>query len=148
MTAAITMFLFGAITAAFSLTLPIGTARAPGTGFFPLLLGLMLLALALADGVRIWRSQPKTAQAAVTPASRDKSALRLVRFGGAVVLATALLRPLGYPGVSLLLMLALLRGLGVGWRASAAIALLTALACQLVFVHWLHIPLPAGVFGY
>ena len=40
MTAAISLFVFGAITAALSLQLPLGTLRMPGSGFFPLALGL------------------------------------------------------------------------------------------------------------
>lgn len=166
MTAAITLFLFGAITALLSLQLPLGSLHAPGTGSFPLLLGLMLAGLAVADAVQLHLSRrkgpaeptgpakPAAPAAPVAPAApavakpaRDDSSLRVLGFMGAVVMATALLRPLGYPGVSFLLMLALLRGLGVSWRASALISLLTAGACELVFVYWLSIPLPAGLFG-
>jgi hypothetical protein len=160
MTAAITLFLFGAVTALLSLQLPLGSPHAPGTGAFPLLLGLILAGLALAEAVHLRLSQPKTPAAPATPAartapaapaaeqaSREDSGMRVLGFMGAVALATALLRPLGYFGASFLLMLALLRGLGVGWRASGLIAFATALACELVFVHWLNIPLPAGLFG-
>jgi putative tricarboxylic transport membrane protein len=144
MTAAITLFLFGAVTALLSLQLPLGSLHAPGTGSFPLLLGLVLAGLALAEAVRLRLSRPKTPAA---QAPREDSGMRVLGFMGAVAMATALLRPLGYFGVSFLLMLALLRGLGVGWRASGLIAFVTALACELVFVYWLSIPLPAGAFG-
>ena len=154
MTAAITLFLFGALTALFSLQLPLGTLRAPGTGSFPFLLGLILVGLAVAEAARLHLfrrkgpAEPAAAVASVTAKpARDDSTLRVLGFMGAVAMATALLRPLGYPGVSFLLMLALLRGLGVGWRASGLIALFTAGVCELVFVYWLNIPLPAGLFG-
>jgi hypothetical protein len=72
----------------------------------------------------------------------------VLRFLGAAVIATALLVPLGYPLASLLLMLALLRGLGVRrWHVAGLIALLTAGASYLLFVQWLKIPLPAGWLG-
>jgi uncharacterized membrane protein len=69
---------------------------------------------------------------------------------GAVVLATALLKPLGYAPVAFLLMLALLQTLGVRkWHVSGLIALFSAAASHVVFVMWLNIPLPAaGWLGF
>ncbi|HSD41414.1 MAG TPA: tripartite tricarboxylate transporter TctB family protein [Burkholderiales bacterium] len=154
MTAAIALFVFGAVTAALSLQLPLGTPRMPGTGLFPLVLGVMLMGLAATQAVRLYLARPKPAQPATGAAAaplpkRDGATQRVVLFMGAVVVATALLPTLGYPLTSFLLMLALLRVLGVRKpHVAGAIALGSAIACYVVFVKWLMIPLPSGWLGF
>ena len=148
MSAAISLFVFGGITAAPSLQLPLGAPRMPGSGFFPLVLGLALMALAAGHGVHIYRARPKAA-AVETPAAPaapggDGATRRVVLFVAGVIAAVALLQPLGYVLSSFLLMLVLLRILGLRLWYSVAIALLSAAACYVVFVRWLKIPLPSG----
>ena len=151
MTAAISLFLFGAVTAALSLQLPLGSLRAPGSGFFPLVLGLLLMGLAASHGIRLHLARPKPGAVPAAPAaapSGDGATLRVVLFMGAVAFATAFLETLGYAIVSFLLMLALLWILGVRkWHVSGLIALGSAGFSQVVFVHWLRIPLPSGWLG-
>jgi hypothetical protein len=159
-TAAIVLFLFGVTTALASLALPIGTMRDPGSGFFPLLLGLLLAALAAAQGVSLRRERLKQAQAGQgqaapapppAPASErlSEGTRRVLLFMGVVALAVALLPTFGYALTSLLLMLALLNILGVAsWPLIAAVSVATAIACYLVFVRVLGIPLPAGLPGF
>ena len=149
MSAAISLFVFGAITAALSLQLPLGAPRMPGSGFFPLALGLALMALAAGRGIQLYLARPKAAtpEAAPAPAApkRDGATRRVVLFVAGAIAATALLQPLGYVLSSLLLMLVLLQILGLRhWYASALIALLSAAASYVVFVRWLKIPLPSG----
>jgi hypothetical protein len=154
MTAAIALFVFGAVTAALSLELPLGTPRMPGTGLFPLVLGAMLMGLAAAQAIRLHLARPKAAPPATEAAAapqpkRDGATQRVVLFMGAVALATALLSTLGYPLTSFLLMLALLWVLGVRKpHVAGAISLGSAVACYFVFVQWLKIPLPSGVLGF
>jgi putative tricarboxylic transport membrane protein len=153
MTAAIALFVFGAVTAALSLQLPLGTPRMPGTGLFPLALGVMLMGLAATQAIRLYLAQSKPAQpangAAAAPPQRDGATQRVVLFMGAVVVAIALLSTLGYPLTSFLLMLALLWVLGVRKpHVAGSIALGSAVACYFVFVQWLKIPLPSGVLGF
>ena len=151
MTSAIALFAFGLITAALSLQLPIGTVRAPDSGLFPLALGLLLMGLAAGHGAQLYLARPKAAPGA-PPAAKpgDGGATqRVVLFMGAVVAATVLLVPLGYLLTSFLMMLALLWVLGLRrWHVAGLIAVLSAVACQLIFVRWLKIPLPAGVLGF
>jgi hypothetical protein len=154
MTAAIALFVFGAVTAALSLQLPLGTPRMPGTGLFPLVLGVMLMGLAATHAVRLFLARPKpvapgTAAAAAPQPKRDGATQRVVLFMGAVVVATALLATLGYPLTSFLLMLALLWVLGVRKpHVAGPIALGSAVVCYFVFVQWLKIPLPSGWLGF
>ena len=150
MGAAISLFVFGAITAALSLQLPLGAPRMPGSGFFPLVLGLALMALAAGHGVQLYLARPKAAapEAPTAPAPApegDGATRRVVLFVAGVIAAVALLQPLGYALSSFLLMLVLLQILGIRhWYASVAIALASAAVCYVVFVHWLKIPLPSG----
>jgi putative tricarboxylic transport membrane protein len=143
---AMLLVLLGAITALASLQLPLGTLNRPGSGFFPLLLGLILMGLA---ACHLWQVR----QAAATmPRAGVKdgrgSARRVLLFLGAIGLATALLDSLGFPLITFLLMLAMLEIIGLRRRRdSVVIALGTAVAAYVLFVQWLQIPLPKGWIG-
>ena len=144
---ALVLLLFGALTALASLQLPLGTLHRPGSGFFPLILGLLLMGLAAGHLVQAWRSTPSRVDAAPAPAEGG-SVGRVLLFLGAMVLGTALLEVLGFPLVAFLLMLGLLEILGIRRRRdSILIALCTAVAAYVLFVQWLKIPLPKGWIG-
>jgi hypothetical protein len=150
MAAAVVLLAFGALTALLSLQLPMGSLRAPDSGFFPLVLGSMLVALATVHVVQLRlaarASETETpARAAGAPPAGRAASRRVLSFLGAVLIATALLPVLGYAPVAFLLMLALLEILGMRPRWTAAlVALVTAGVCQVLFVRWLGIPLPGG----
>jgi hypothetical protein len=154
MTAAIALFVFGAVTAALSLQLPLGAPRMPGTGLFPLVLGVMLMGLAATQALRLHLARPKAALPVPAPAAAPAptsggGTRRVALFMGSVAVATALLQTLGYALTSFALMLALLRVLGVRKpRVAVPVALGSAVACYFVFVQWLKIPLPAGWAGF
>jgi putative tricarboxylic transport membrane protein len=148
MTASVLLLLFGVVTTLLSLQLPIGTLRGPGSGFFPLLLGLLLMGLAACQTFLLWRRAGAGTAESAAEGQADGSAHQVLIFMGIIVLATALLELLGFPLVAFLLMLALLKLLGVRrWRDSALIALLTAGASYMLFVRWLQIPMPRGWLG-
>ena len=144
----IVIFLFGAITTLLSLKMPIGTFRMAGTGLFPFYLGIILMIL---SGVFILRNffqsrkgQPKK-EASI---ESSESPIQLILFLGAMVLATLFFNPLGYPLVSFLLMVALLRILGIKrWGLNILISVVTAVGSYLLFVKWLDIPMPKGWIG-
>jgi putative tricarboxylic transport membrane protein len=153
MTGAIAWFVFGAVTAALSLQYPLGTLRAPGSGFFPLVLGLMLMGLAVAHAVklRLERRKPEIAPTAApdaTSAQRGDATRRVLLFIGVVALSTALLQTIGYVASSFLLMLGLLRVLGERWRVAVLVAAASTIASHFVFVRWLSIPMPPGPLGF
>jgi putative tricarboxylic transport membrane protein len=148
MTAAIALFVFGAATVALALQLPLGTLRMPGTGFFPLVLGLLLVALAAAQGVRLFLAKAPAPAAAAPAPPPDGATRRVALFIGVIALATLLLQPAGYVVATLVLMVGLLRALGVAWGACALIAASSAVASHFVFVRWLGIPMPAGPLGF
>jgi len=148
MAASVILFLFGGITLLLSLQLSLGTLRMPGSGFFPLLLGLLLMGLAACQTFLLWRRAGAGTAESPTEGKAEGSARQVLIFMGIIALATAVLDLLGFPLVAFLLMLALLQLLGVRrWRDSALIAFLTAGASYILFVRWLQIPMPKGWLG-
>ena len=147
MTPAILLLLFGAVTAGLSLQIRVGTLRAPGSGFFPFYLGLLLMLLAaihLAQSRRRGRYVPRDE----TGTEPRGSWQRVLLFLGATVLATALLTILGYSLASFVLMALLLYILGVRrWMHVVLIALCAAGVSYALFVRWLQIPLPTAGVG-
>ena len=147
-TGGVLLFFFGAITAFLSLRMPVGTFRAAGTGLFPLCLGLLLMALAGIFLLNLRVQAPPQPQRDAGTHAAPESQKQMLLFLGAIILATLLLDPLGYPLSALLLLVALLRILGVRqWRTNFLISGITTGVAYLVFVHWLNIPLPMGWLG-
>ena len=148
MAASVIVFLFGGITLLLSLQLPLGTLHMPGSGFFPFLLGLMLMGLAACQTFLLWRRAGAGTAESAAEGQAGGSARQVLIFMGIIALATALLDLLGFPLVAFLLMVALLKLLGLRrWRDSALIAFLTAGASYILFVRWLQIPMPKGWLG-
>jgi putative tricarboxylic transport membrane protein len=144
----IVIFIFGGITAALSLKMPIGTFRMAGTGMFPLFLGILLMILSVAFTLKIF-FQGKAAEVKKEPSAESiGSPIQLILFLGAMVLATVFFNRLGYPLISFLLMLGLLRILGIKrWGLSILISVVTAVGSYFLFVKWLDIPMPKGWIG-
>lgn len=140
--------LFGAVTAILSLQMPLGTLRAAGSGLFPLCLGVLLMILSAVSLVRAFWSQEQDVTTGPSVSEETGSWGPVAAFVAVVALATLLLTTLGYPVVSFLVMLGLLRVLGSRrWLFNVTISLLTAVAAHTVFVYLLKIPLPKGIAG-
>ena len=144
----VVIFLFGAITSLLSLKMPIGTFRMGGPGLFPLCLGIILMIL---SGTFILKTcfQGKNKQLKkATSIESSPSPVPLVLFLGTMVLAALFFNTLGYPLVSFLLMLSLLRILGVKrWNLNVLISVVTSAGSYFLFVQWLNIPMPKGWIG-
>jgi hypothetical protein len=145
--AGMVIFIFGGVTAALSLRMRIGTFRMPGTGMFPLILGILLMFLSCIFLLKLLYQHKKTTARRESAAERG-SPVQLILFFGTMVLATAFFNQLGYPLTSFLLMLALLRILGMKrWTFNIFISFVTAVGSYFLFVQWLKIPLPKGWIG-
>lgn len=144
----IVVFLFGLVTVVFSLRMPIGTFRNPGSGLFPLCLGILLMLLSALFFFQIYVKHRPKAKNEIGLFGGPSSVRQVVLFFGAIALATLLFKPLGYPLMCFLLMFALLKILGVkGWIFSLVLSLLTSVASYFLFVQGLKIPLPKGWIG-
>jgi putative tricarboxylic transport membrane protein len=144
----IVIFIFGGITAALSLKMPIGTFRMAGTGMFPLCLGILLMILSGAFILKIFFQSKGGKVKKEVPIESSESPIQLILFLGTMVLATLFFNQLGYPLTSFLLMGALLRILGIKrWGLNILISVVTAVGSYFLFVKWLDIPMPKGWIG-
>lgn len=148
MASAVAFFLFGLITAILSLRMPVGTFRAAGSGLFPLLLGVLLMALSSLFMVKLISGAKEKAREPICAPEEAGSPLVVVAFIAIIALTTLLLTTIGYPLASFLLMVGLLRVLGSKrWPLNLTLSLLTAAGSHAVFVYMLKIPLPKGFLG-
>ncbi len=144
----IVIFLFGVITTFLSLRMPIGTFRMAGTGMFPLCLGILLMILSGAFILKIFFQGKEEQVKEGASIESSESPIQLILFLGAMVLATLFFNRLGYPLISFLLMVALLRILGIKrWGLNILISVVTAVGSYFLFVKWLDIPMPKGWIG-
>lgn len=145
----IILFLFGGITAVFSLRMPIGTFRMAGSGLFPLCLGLLLMALSGLLLLTIYFGGERITEEKAKIVFIPGYVKQILPFFATLVLATLFFKELGYPLTSFLLLLSLLRILGVNrWTTNVPLSLVTVGASYLLFVKWLQIPLPKGWIGF
>jgi len=93
MAAAVALLLFGGITALLSLQLPVGSLRGPGSGFFPLALGLTLMALAGAHILQLHYAPSTPATEPEAPRGPAGSTGRVVRFVGVVAIVSLAIGP-------------------------------------------------------
>ena len=144
----IVIFIFGGITALLSLRMPIGTFRMGGPGLFPLCLGIILMILSGAFILKIFFQGKKEQVEKEASIESSESPIQLILFLGAMALATLFFNKLGYPLISFLLMLGLLRILGIKrWGLNILISVVTAAGSYFLFVKWLDIPMPKGWIG-
>ncbi len=142
------IFLFGAITALLSLSMPLGTFRMAGAGLFPFCLGILLMILSGFFLLKIYFQGRKQTEKKERGASKAGSPGTLALFFGSMVFSTLFFNTLGYPLVSFLLMVSLLRTLGMKrWGVNVLISVVTAAGSYVLFVQWLQIPLPKGWIG-
>jgi putative tricarboxylic transport membrane protein len=142
------VFLFGGITAAFSLQMPVGTFRMAGAGLFPLCLGILLMFLSLLFLLNLLFGKKAVPQTGEPAAAIPANARLVLQFLAVTAAATLCLGFLGYPAFCFLIMLLLLRILGIRRPAPLlVISVLTAACAYLLFVWFLKIPLPKGLIG-
>jgi putative tricarboxylic transport membrane protein len=129
-----------------SLQLTYFTSLGPGPGFFPFWLAIILGGLAIVMLVRTFVGQPEA-----TPPDFVTDRAGYLRIGMVILAlaATALaFERLGFRVTMLAMYLLLLGTLGRHRLVGIAlIALAGSFGVYYLFVHWLHVPLPVGVFG-
>ena len=121
--------------------LPSGSAARPGSGFYPMAVGVFGAAVALVWVVSAFRHGLVTADG---PALDRQGRARVSVTAGLLIGFCLLLPWIGYSLAALLFTGLLLRGLGARWSAAAAIAAASALGSYYVFGVLLGVPLPRG----
>lgn len=121
--------------------LSFGTVWQPGSGFYPTLVCIALLAFAAIS----LRTAPPPSHSSEAEAGGQARVWLVVAALAAYVWA---LVPVGFLPCTAALLLLLLRGIGrVSWPASVAAAAIGSIACYALFTR-LGMPLPAGVLEF
>jgi putative tricarboxylic transport membrane protein len=122
--------------------LSLGGISAPGPGFFPFYLSLLLILLGIAIFVQGVREKPEQQEAAPR---KMRLAVTLI----AIFIYPFLLEWLGYLLTTFLLMLLIIRMmLKKAWWFAPAVACVISAFSYLIFKVWLQVLLPAGLLGF
>jgi hypothetical protein len=120
------------------------TLATPGPGIFPLAAGLALLALAVWQFMAAGRiAAPRTPAARPAVDAPAPALTRTPQIMTAVLVAYAAALPVvGFLPASFVLVVVAARLMGLpGWWRPAALALGVTVACHVIFVTWLGVPL-------
>lgn len=129
-----------------ALSLRYYTSIGPGPGFFSFWLGVMLSLLALAMiGIATWRGREPLPQPMFTDA---RGYLGIAAVMASLLFAGLFMRSLGYPLTMLAIMLVMLRIGGGSWLVTIVGSLIGSFGIYYIFIHWLRVPLPAGILGF
>jgi len=147
---AIVWILLGLTISIWSATFPFGGRKAPGPGFLPLILGLILMLLgSILLFKAIKREEGDPIGAPIPFVSAQASLTRVVLATGGMLAAAALLYPLGFFSTIFCLMFFLKYSLQPQRLKVAVIyALLSALGSSVLFRSLLKTPLPGGFLGF
>ena len=142
----IVLFAGGMITALWSLKYGFGSLSEPGVGFITFFAGAILALLSLLLFFSSFREKEKPADLRKLWAGRD---IKMVLYVPVVLVFYAvLLRPVGFPVSTFVLLFLLFRikgSYGI-WTTLLASFLVTA-ASYLVFQVWLQVQFPSGILG-
>ncbi|MEK7372618.1 MAG: tripartite tricarboxylate transporter TctB family protein [candidate division NC10 bacterium] len=143
--AALAFLALGGLYLAGALRFPLGSAARPGSGFFPVGVGMFLCLVAGAFVAAAFRRRVAAGPGLVPPMSGD--AVGRVAATTAGLLGFCFLLPwIGYPAAAFLFVALLLRRLGgAGWPRALVAAALAASASWYLFAVLLAVPLPRGI---
>jgi putative tricarboxylic transport membrane protein len=127
-----------------SLRLNVGTLTAPGSGFFPLVTGLVLGIFSALILVGARKSGKETVRFWV-PQANKKGVYLTFLF---ILVYALLLERLGFIGTTVLFLFLVSRFVsGHRWATAVFFALVTSFTTYFVFSILLHVPLPQGILG-
>ena len=138
-------FCFGLFICLYSPQFGLGRLHSPGSGFMPFLTGLIICGFSTFIVLHAFFDTTDRAEkiwAKVKPLRLISTMLMLVAY-------SFLLQPLGFFICTFLLIFFLMRYLGFQtWRRTILGALLSSVLSYLLFVTWLKVELPKGIFGF
>ena len=126
-----------------ALRLPFGAAARPGAGFYPVIVAVFALVVALAGTASAFRGVPGAATEAV---ELDAAPRRRVVISVVALVAFCLVLPwVGYPAAAFAFVTVLLRYLGGRWTTALLTGALSAAGSYGLFAMLLDVPLPRGL---
>ena len=128
-----------------ALRLPFGAAERPGAGFYPVIVAVFALVVALAATASAFRGAPSTEAAAAT--KLDAASRRRVVISVVALAAFCLVLPwVGYPASAFAFVAVVLRYLGARWPTALVTGALSSAASYGLFATLLDVPLPRGLW--
>jgi hypothetical protein len=125
-----------------ALRLPFGAAARPGAGFYPVIVGVFAIVVALAATASAFRSAPPGETDTV---GLDAAARRRVVISVVALAAFCLVLPwVGYPAAAFAFVTVVLRYLGGRWTTALLTGVLSSAGSYGLFAVLLDVPLPSG----
>ena len=134
------LLIVAAVYLTLAVRLPFGTAARPGAGFYPVIIAVFAVVVALAATASAFRGMRSTAVVQLDHASR-----RRVLISVAALVAFCLALPwVGYPAAALAFVAVVLRYLGARWTTALLAGVLSSAGSYGIFAVLLDVPLPSG----
>jgi putative tricarboxylic transport membrane protein len=125
-----------------ALQLPFGAAARPGAGFYPVIVGVFAIVVALAATASAFRGAGRADTEAV---ELEPAARRRVVISVAALVAFCLALPwVGYPAAAFAFVAVVLRYLGSRWMTALLMGVLSSAGSYGLFAVLLDVPLPRG----
>jgi putative tricarboxylic transport membrane protein len=126
-----------------ALRLPLGAAARPGAGFYPVIVAVFAIVVALAATASAFRGAPGAEAEAAVPL--DAAARRRVVISVVALVAFCLALPwVGYPAAAFAFVTVVLRYLGGRWTTALLTGALSSAGSYGLFAVLLDVPLPPG----
>jgi hypothetical protein len=125
---------------ALAVRLPFGTAARPGAGFYPVIIAVFAVVVALTATASAFRRAREAEAVELAPASRRRVAISVA----ALVVFCLMLPWVGYPAAAFGFVAVVLRYLGARWTTALLTGVLSSAGSYGIFAVLLDVPLPRG----
>jgi len=125
---------------ALAVRLPFGTAARPGAGFYPVIIAVFAVVVALTATASAFRRARGAEAVELAPASRRRVAISVA----ALVVFCLMLPWVGYPAAAFGFVAVVLRYLGARWTTALLTGGLSSAGSYGIFAVLLDVPLPRG----
>jgi putative tricarboxylic transport membrane protein len=134
------LLVVAAIYLTLAVRLPFGTAARPGAGFYPVIVALFAVAVALAATAGAFRGARGAEAVELAPDARRRVAISVA----ALVVFCLVLPWIGYPAAAFGFVAVVLRYLGARWTTALLAGVLSSAGSYGIFAVLLDVPLPRG----
>jgi putative tricarboxylic transport membrane protein len=132
----------GGVYLILALRLPFGAAARPGAGFYPVIVAVFAIIVALAATASAFRSASGAEAVELDAASRRRVVISVV-----TLVAFCLVLPwVGYPAAAFAFVAVVLRYLGARWATALLTGALSSAGSYGLFAVLLDVPLPRGLW--
>jgi putative tricarboxylic transport membrane protein len=141
----------GIVYEVMALWMPRGRIGQPGPGFFPMIVGALLIltaAACLVQALMTRRAAGPITQPIAAPTSENRQVAKVWFLIGFLILYAVAVQPVGFPIALMLFLVASIRIFGYRkWLPALGIAAALTVISYVTFVIWLKVPLPLGILS-